>query len=138
LSCQSNAFFDIAPFDFPRRHDEESNTSRIRRRSGQCQCLGCGRPRPIEVAETLEHLGQPGERFRTDVVRQTTEGDDRLEPLTRLRECATRLPESEEHVGRMGSVRRCDLQQTLDHRAKIVTLDANNNVITIADATTQY
>jgi aspartate 1-decarboxylase len=28
--------------------------------------------------------------------------------------------------------------QTLDHRAKIVTLDANNNVITIADATTQY
>jgi len=42
LSCQSNAFFDIAPFDFPRRHDEESNTSRIRRRSGQCQCLGCG------------------------------------------------------------------------------------------------
>jgi aspartate 1-decarboxylase len=28
--------------------------------------------------------------------------------------------------------------QTLDHRAKIVTLDANNNVIAIADATTQY
>ena len=28
--------------------------------------------------------------------------------------------------------------QTLDHRAKVVTLDANNNVITIADATTQY
>ena len=28
--------------------------------------------------------------------------------------------------------------QTLDHRAKIVTLDAHNNVITIADATTQY
>jgi aspartate 1-decarboxylase len=28
--------------------------------------------------------------------------------------------------------------QTLDHRAKFVTLDAHNNVITIADATTQY
>ena len=28
--------------------------------------------------------------------------------------------------------------QTLDHLAKIVTLDANNNVISIADATTQY
>ena len=28
--------------------------------------------------------------------------------------------------------------QTLEHRAKIVTLDANNNVIAIADATTQY
>jgi aspartate 1-decarboxylase len=28
--------------------------------------------------------------------------------------------------------------QTLDHVAKVVTLDANNNVIAIADATTQY
>jgi aspartate 1-decarboxylase len=28
--------------------------------------------------------------------------------------------------------------QTLEHLAKIVTLDANNNVISIADATTQY
>ena len=28
--------------------------------------------------------------------------------------------------------------QTLDHRAKVVTLDAKNSVISIADATTQY
>jgi len=28
--------------------------------------------------------------------------------------------------------------QTLEHVAKVVTLDANNNVIAIADATTQY